>query len=111
SSTQAGQYAISFTKDFLAAIPPAARRGDEPFYTALEKAANHAVAVLADLTSQIGKTLPDNIHVEALTFRQANMLRLIELCEFFANYANRHLAYLTATELARESKSGKAPFT
>lgn len=91
-------YAKGFLKDFLAMLPPRLRNGQNPYFTILNVALNNASKLVEHLDNYVGKNLPETVNIEGLTYQKGSVLRLIELLDFFTDYASRQLAYLIASE-------------
>jgi hypothetical protein len=106
-------YGKSFFKDIVGVLPSRLQGGDSPFSFVLGMAIDNAVKLLDQLEQYVTKNMGETIHIEGITYQKASVIRLIEMLDFFADYSNRHLSYLVASETNIEAfdKPDGNPFT
>lgn len=70
----------------------------------IEFAANNSSNVLSEINSKIGRKLPDKIVAEGITFSSANVLRFVDVVDFFNEYTSRYLYHLTMSTIGSSIK-------
>lgn len=70
----------------------------------IEFAANNSSNVLSEINSKIDRKLPDKIVAEGITFSSANVLRFVDVVDFFNEYTSRYLYHLTMSTIGSSIK-------
>lgn len=112
------EFVSSYGKRFIAswrAFLPSRNKANpnQPFLSLLNPALARAVLLLDQLDDYVSKQMDEVIHVEGITYQKATVLRLIDLLDFFADYAIRQMSYLIASEtnLSVFEKPDTRPFS
>ena len=97
------EFVSAYGKRFIAAwraFLPSRNKANpsQPFLSILNPALAHAVLLLDQLDEYVSKQMDEVIHVEGITYQKATVLRLIDLLDFFTDYAIRQMSYLIASE-------------
>lgn len=91
-------YAKNFFAAFAKYLPSNLRGKPNAYYNMLEKALQNAQALSDLVDDYVGKHMGEAIHIEGITYQKASILRLIQLLDFFSDYASRQLAALVMSE-------------
>lgn len=91
-------YGVGFLKSFLGMIPKNKLVRTNPYLSLLKICSVNAVALLDLLDEYVDKQLDETIQIEGITYQKSTVLRLIELLDFYTDYAMRQLSSLVACE-------------
>lgn len=91
-------YGKGFMKDVMGMIPQRLRSVDHPYAMVLGVALTNGQRLVEQIEAYIGKNMGETIYVEGMSYQKASVIRLIELLDFFTDYAHRQLGYLVASE-------------
>jgi len=101
-SLPSANFKSSYGKAFVAAfnrfLPSNLRGKPDIYYTMLARALENAKTLTDLLDDYTGRQMGSAIHIEGITYQKASVIRLIELLDFFTDYASRQLAFLVASE-------------
>src|SRR5690606_28974088 len=91
------KFATAF-KTTLLSVFKSLRGKPNPLYQAIEQTIKNSNEILEYLSDKAGKAIPQVLVIEGISYHQANILRIIDLLDFYADYTQRVLAYIAASE-------------